>query len=142
MLTRAAPLEFDPMPLTTLTSAEQQVVFECLRCIAEDNVVFPAWEFPTIFGIDLATFKQVYQRWPAVDDAQETTRLAINNAMNNLLGYPHAHHDTWAAVMPYSKERVTEVFDKWRNTSGVTPDAKPTAAQVKPAGRSRTKRRR
>jgi hypothetical protein len=58
--------------------------------------------------------QSVVAAWPAVDDGQEVVRLAINNSFNNLLGYPHAFHESWESRIPVSKAEIGRVFSKWR----------------------------
>ena len=62
----------------------------------------------------MATLRSVLDEWPDVDDSEERVRLAINNSMNNLLGYPHDFHDKWESRIRVAKAEVARVFSKWR----------------------------
>ena len=42
------------------------------------------------------------------------TIRALNNAMNNLLGYPHGKHDAWTKYFDFTPEELRAVFVKWR----------------------------
>jgi hypothetical protein len=55
--------------------------------------IFPDWEFGTIFGIERGEVKEVLNAWPDVTEEDEVVSLVLNNAMNNLLGYPHGCED-------------------------------------------------
>ena len=105
------------MPLADLTEEEKAVVFDCLKCVASGKVILHDWEFPTLFGIEVADLLAVVEQWPDVDDSQVTVSLAINNSMNHLLGYPHGQHARWAEFMPVSQAEVSRVFQKWRGES-------------------------
>jgi len=76
------------MSLQTLTDNERRVVFECLRA-AVDGPFFPDWEFHTLFGLHRQEVARIVAALPNIDDSDESVSLAINNAMGNLLGYPH-----------------------------------------------------
>ncbi|MGB2832318.1 MAG: hypothetical protein WBC07_05160 [Methylotenera sp.] len=103
------------MPLADLTEKERQVVFECLKCVAAGKVILHDWEFQTLFGITASAFKKIAKDVPKIDDSNIRVRMAINNAMNNLLGYPHGYHEKWAEVMPIPLAEIERVFTKWRN---------------------------
>ncbi|MCG3117030.1 MAG: hypothetical protein LLH30_15240 [Candidatus Manganitrophus sp. SA1] len=104
------------MPLGNLNEDEKVVVFECLKCVASGKVILHDWEFPTIMGIELQELLAVVNKWPDVDDSQEAVFLAINNSMNNLLGYPHGRHSTWDEYIPVPQAEIARVFGKWRDT--------------------------
>jgi hypothetical protein len=52
--------------------------------------------------------------WPSLDESIDRVRWAINDAMNNLLGYPHHHHDDWDSQFPFSRRELIETFAAWR----------------------------
>jgi hypothetical protein len=107
-----------PMALRDLTDDELQVVRTCLDCVAAGDVILHDADFAVIMGIDVATFLTVVAAWPGIDDGQEDVWLAINNAFNNLLGYPHASHDSWDERIPVPREEVRRVFALWRGGPG------------------------
>ena len=102
------------MPLADLSVEEQRVIFECLKCVASGKVIKHDWEFQTIFGIDVSELLSVVDAWPNVNDADETTNLAINNSLVNLLGYPHGCHDQWEKHMSIPLGEIARVLNKWR----------------------------
>ncbi len=102
------------MPLAHLTVEERNVVFECLKCVAAGKVIKHDWEFQTLFGITVSAFKKIAKAVPNIDDSNDKVMLAINNAMNNLLGYPHSCHEEWQKYMPIPLADIARVFTKWR----------------------------
>ena len=78
---------------------------------------FPDWEFPTLFGLERDEVAEVLSRWPDVDDAREIDRVAINNSLNNLLGYPHKCERQWPEFIDAPPAKVADVFAKWRGDS-------------------------
>ena len=104
------------MSLEQLSENERQIVLECLRA-AYEGPFFPDEEFHTIFGLYRAEIGEVISSWPDIDESQLNVKLAINNAMNNLLGYPHRRQDVWAEYISVTAEEVYRVFSKWRGES-------------------------
>ena len=101
------------MALTDLDAREREVVLQCL-CAAAAGPFFPDWEFRTLFGIDRSDVQAIVDAWPDVDEERETVSLAINNSMNNLLGYPHGRAEEWAKYISVPTNEVRRIFDKWR----------------------------
>lgn len=102
------------MALAQLTDDEKEVVYECLKCIASGKVILHDDEFSTIIGLEVEEFLDIFSRWPQVDDSQEAVHLAINNSMNNLLGYPHGKYARWDEFLSVPQGEVARVFAKWR----------------------------
>ena len=104
------------MPLESLTVEERDVVHECLKASVE-GPFFSEWEFTTIFGIEQEEVEKVLESWPDVDEDDQVVALALNNAMNNLLGYPHRCEDVWGEYISVPPREVGRIFQKWRNAS-------------------------
>ena len=104
------------MAINDLTHSEQQVVFECLKAAAE-GPFFPDWEFHTLFGLWREDVRQVVANWPEISEDSEEVIVAINNSINNLLGYPHGREDVWSDYISVSEEELAAIFDKWRRES-------------------------
>ena len=103
------------MPLCDLTPAQKAIVHQAMRLCAERADLFPDWEFQTIFGVTRPQMAQLVAQWPDLDDQTEgPARWAVNNAMNNLLGYPHKHHDDWDSHFPFGARDLFETFCAWR----------------------------
>jgi hypothetical protein len=100
--------------LADLSDTEREVVRECLRAAVE-GPFFPEWEFHTLFGVTRAEVKGVVNSWPNVDESDETVILAINNSLNNLLGYPLGREEEdWPKFISVSREEVGRIFLKWK----------------------------
>ena len=103
------------MSLANLDEREREVLRECLRAAVE-GPFFPEWEFETIFGLKREEVRQVLLSWPQVDESNESTVRAINNSLNNLLGYPTRHKDEiWAKFISVSGMELAGIFDKWKD---------------------------
>jgi hypothetical protein len=102
------------MPLSNLTKPEQAVVRACLECVVSGKVIKHDWEFWTIMGVSLTELRTVLEAWPDVNESDEMVQVAIQNSMNNLLGYPHGWHERWNEFLEYPREMVARVFAKWR----------------------------
>jgi hypothetical protein len=102
------------MPLADLSEAERDIVRECLRAAVEGSF-FPEWEFHTLFGIDREELRVVLNSWPMVAESNESVILAVNNSLNNLLGYPTTPTDQeWPKFISANRQEVKRIFDKWR----------------------------
>jgi len=104
------------VPLADLSLEEREVVQCCLRAAVE-GPFFPDWEFSTLFGLTRDKVKHVVERWPDIDDGDESVALAINGSFVNLLYYPHRCEDVWSQFFPVSAEQVGEIYDKWKGKS-------------------------
>jgi hypothetical protein len=100
------------MHLQTLTDDEKRVVFECLRA-AVDGPFFPEWEFPSLFGLQRSELAKIVEALPDIDDSDERVSLAINDVMNNLLGYPHGQDSVWAQFISAPRTEVRRVLEIW-----------------------------
>ena len=102
------------MPFTQLTDQEKSVVFECLKCVATGKVILHDWEFQTIMGMEAHELLAIVEIIPDIDDSDKMVNLAINNSINNLLGYPHGNHSKWNEFISVTESEVARVFKKWR----------------------------
>jgi hypothetical protein len=99
--------------LTDLDASERRVVFECLRATAS-GPFFPDWEFHTLIGLERSDVQAIVDAWPSINETDENVSLAINNSMNNLLGYPHGRERDWPQYISVSPVQVRRIFAKWR----------------------------
>jgi hypothetical protein len=113
--------EINIMPISDLTEHEKNVMHECLRAVAhgpffiDKNAHDPFLEFQTMFGLSINELRGIAEKWPEIEMASEKVKLAINNSMNNLLGYPHGpKNKTWSQYISVSPEEVSRIFLKWR----------------------------
>ncbi|QDF03971.1 hypothetical protein [Myxococcus xanthus] len=94
---------------------DEKIIEECLRAAVE-GPFFPDWEFPVLFGLDRAEVAAILASWPVWDDPAKQ-KLAINNSLNNLLGYPHKKWALWPQYISASPEEVKAVFARWRKAN-------------------------
>ena len=105
------------MKLENLTEEETSVVKACMDCVAGGKVILHDFEFQTVMGVDVDEFLAIVNAWPDIDEKNENIRMAINNSINNLLGYHHGMRKRWHEVMPISLEEISRVFRKWKGVS-------------------------
>lgn len=102
------------MKLKHLTEDETKIVKACMDCVAGGEVILHDFEFQTVMGVDVDEFLAIVEAWPNIDESDDNTRMAISNAINNLLGYPHGMQKRWHEVMPISLDEISRVFRKWK----------------------------
>jgi hypothetical protein len=79
---------------------------ECLRAAVE-GPFFPDWEFGTIFGLERDDVKRILTAWPEVNEADDSVVRAINNSLNNLLGYPDRKKgEMWPKFISVTRQRL------------------------------------
>ena len=110
--------ELSRMTLSNFEEKDSAVIYECLKCVASGEVIEHDWEFSTLFGLDASEFLDVLNNWPDIDASKDRDFLAINNAMANLLGYPHGKYDCWDEWMPYTRDEVQGAFSRWKERCG------------------------
>jgi hypothetical protein len=101
------------MSLARLSTRDREIVHQCLRAVADDDTLFPEWEFDLLFGLTRGEFVQIADRWPEIDERIPDVTTAIVNALNNLLGYPHDRHETWTRHFAFTPEELQNVLDKF-----------------------------
>jgi len=98
---------------TNLSHEEREIVRRALLAIVNGAYIPDDVEFEVVFGSTRAEAKKIAEAWPEVDERSEPVRLAINSALNNLLGYPHGMHaERERDVAP--KAEIERVFRQWR----------------------------
>jgi O-methyltransferase domain/Dimerisation domain len=106
---------------------DSHIIFECVRAAA-NGPFFPEWEFHSIFGLRRDDLRSLLETWSARDESKEDVRLAINNSMLNLLGYPHSCERAWADYISVPRSEVARIFEKWRSLKGLPmPNLSPTS---------------
>jgi hypothetical protein len=93
------------------TDEELRIIGECLRAAAE-GPFFDDWEFDTLFGLSRAEVQAIADAWPGVDMSHEKVRIAIRNAMGQLLGYPHGEEESLRRYVSVPRERISEVLNR------------------------------
>ena len=98
-----------------IDAGDSQVIGQCLRAAA-DGPFFPDWEFSLLMGFERAEIRQIADRWPNWEDEAEQAD-AVNNVLNNLLGYPHKRWDVWHDFITPVSDEVASVYARWRGES-------------------------
>jgi len=102
------------MSLADLDERERGIVHECLRAAVE-GPFFPEREFSIIFGLTRSELKEILSAWPELDESDENVVRAINNSMNNLLGYPlREKMVAWPEFISISRPELAPIFFKWK----------------------------
>jgi hypothetical protein len=109
------------MPLNDLTEDERQIVGECLRA-AVKGPFFPMWEFHALFGLEHHEVADIAFGPMPLDDAREEVKIAINNALNTLTGYPHkCGEEVWRKFIHVPPDEVRRILKKWKGTQTSHP---------------------
>ena len=103
-----------------LDNQEIKIIGECLDAtiqgpfLVDPQANDPWWEFPILMGLEPHEVSDIADLWPNVDMANTDVQLAINNSMNNLLGYPHGRWAEWPDYISVPPAEVLSIFRKWR----------------------------
>ena len=106
------------MALADLNERERDIVRQCLRAAA-DGPFFPEWEFSIIFGLTREQVGKTLAAWPDLDETNTDVVRAINNSMNNLLGYPikRENMEAWPDFISVDRLALVSIFAKWKGKS-------------------------
>ena len=96
------------MALKDLTDEARAIVAECLAA-AVDGPFFPDWEFQTLFGLTRDEVGHVRSEWPDVTNPDDAF-IAVNNSLNNLIGYPHGCDGEWSDWISVSHDKLLAVL--------------------------------
>lgn len=105
------------MDLVGLSDPDKVLVGQALRA-AVDGPFFPDWEFHTLFGLMRSEVRAIADAWPNVDLTSEDVALAVNNSLNNLLGYPHGEDFIWPRWISVDRSKLDELFARLRGSTG------------------------
>jgi hypothetical protein len=98
---------------STDLSVRQNLIFrECLNAVVNGPFI-PNCEFSIVFGLEKYEVAFVLNQWDRIDKNDCAVKLAINNTLNNLLGYPIVHREQWSAFISISEEELHDMFDEW-----------------------------
>lgn len=105
------------MALQHLDEREQLLLMSCVRVAAESSL-FPDWEFHTLFGLSRSQVDEIAAQGPTAEDRHPDVAQAINNAVVNLLGYPHGRLEWVYEVLGADEQEIQRVYNKWRASAG------------------------
>lgn len=105
------------MGLHHISDSDGTLVGQALRA-AVDGPFFPDWEFQTLFGLTRSEVRAVADAWPNVEWSRTEVVLAVNNALNNLLGYPHGQDSVWSEWISVSPRELDDLFCRLRGAVG------------------------
>ncbi len=105
------------MAVELLSDDEREIVRQCMVAIA-DGPFLDGPEFHTRLGISSGELKEVLSRWPAADDANLVTQLAINNCLNEVCHGLNISEEDWGRWFNVAKREVKRIFLKWIELKG------------------------
>jgi hypothetical protein len=100
------------VPLKDLPLRERMLIKQCMDVVVAGEVIEHV-ELQTLCGLEAAYFTAVVDAWPLIDDALPDVFLAINGALNNLLGYPHGRDDIWESEIQAERVEVERIYRAW-----------------------------
>ncbi|GAA3168316.1 hypothetical protein [Nonomuraea roseoviolacea] len=107
-----------------MSARDLQIVQECLDA-AIHGPFFEDWEFDTLMGLTRDEVAAIAASWPHADDA-DARHLAVNNVLNNLLGYPHGYGRRWHEFFSATPEEMADVLARWRGDEAFDASPKGT----------------
>jgi hypothetical protein len=102
-----------------LTERNHEIIGQCLRAAA-DGPFFPDWEFHTLFGLDRTHFRTLAQSYAPADSVPVHLGIAVNNSLNNFLGYPIDCASELAAWVSASRQEIEQTLKAWRDNYDYT----------------------
>lgn len=111
------------MDLGHLSDTDKKIVGQALRA-AVDGPFFPDWEFHTLFGLTRDEVRAVANAWPAIDLTNSNVVVAVSNALNNLLGYPHGQDSAWSNWISVEPREPDELLGRLQGpgNKGISSD--------------------
>ena len=114
------------MSKQNLSDDEIRVIRECIKAAAygpffvdEEAKDNPYWEIHSIFGLTIDELRRIADEFPNLDLEDEDVRLAINNSIKNLLGYPHGcSQEVWSKYISVSEDELRQILFKWKGRKG------------------------
>ncbi|MBK9944622.1 MAG: hypothetical protein IPP13_23750 [Kouleothrix sp.] len=88
-------------------------IFHEALAAAARGPFFPDWEFHTLFGLERSEVEQIAFNFAESTEIDGAVRLAINGAMNNLLGYPHGCDNQWHDWLSVTRHELSEIYELW-----------------------------
>ena len=97
-----------------MTSNTDYQAFRESLVAAANGPFFAEWEFQTLFGLQRNEVAAIADSFSLTTALEGEVALALNNAMGNLLGYPHGQESAWREWLSVSPEQLQVIFAKWQ----------------------------
>ena len=99
------------MRIPGLQESDVDVIRACLRATTE-GPFFPDYEFAMLLGFTREEFRKVAADFP--ESLSRDVMRAVGGAFNNLIRYPHRHHDdeVWYQWIPISRDDLPALESK------------------------------
>jgi len=80
---------------------------------AASGPFFPDWEFDTLFGMSRAELSALVG---TISHSPPTSQqlIAVGNAVNNLLSYPHGQEAQWSLWLTCTSGELESAYANWR----------------------------
>ena len=101
------------MDFHSLSAEDTAIVGQALRA-ASDGPFFPDWEFHILFGLQRSEVRAIANEWPNPSARLDDVEVAVNNALNNLLGYPHGMDEVWQEWISVGPQQLDKLFIRLR----------------------------
>ena len=99
------------MNFDRLSEVDIEIIGQGLHAAA-DGPFFPDGEFHTLFGLDRSEVRKIAEEWPKCSASAEDVTTAVNNSLNNLLGYPHSEDAVWPQWISIGSEQLKEWYKR------------------------------
>jgi hypothetical protein len=104
-----------------LSDNEIKIIKECIKApaygpffIDEEAKDDPYWEIHSLFGLTIDELRNIADALPKLDLDNDNFKLAINNSINHLLGYPHGcSEEVWKEHISVSKKELERIYLQW-----------------------------
>jgi hypothetical protein len=96
-----------------LSADQHALVAKCLAAVVDGPYIDDDDEFHTVMGVRRQEATQTLAAWPEAA-AHGMSFVAVNNALNNLLGYPHGRWHELAREIGAGKRDLAMALMAWR----------------------------
>jgi len=97
-----------------MTSTADTQAFKEALIAAARGPFFPDWEFHTLFGLERSELASIAESFSSATPIIGDVALALNNAMANLIGYPHGQEAVWPQWLSVPPAELQTIFSRWR----------------------------
>jgi len=94
------------------STSDIQVFRESLVAAAR-GPFFSDREFHTLFGLHRAEVESITNTFSSTTPLTGDVALALNNSMNNLIGYPHGQEAAWSRWLSVTPAELQVILSRW-----------------------------